>query len=497
MVLELNPLNLEAQSQISNNWKVITSNSLEPIQSRLVSHHGSLDRITSTLEESNSREWSKHPSEHIQKLAPVIVSLDRPKTAFFVPLNADVAISQPKANLPIPSKSASLPMDQVPFAAATNVSSTPFNSKSLPYNPDFSSEILPSSSINMSQERRVSQPNLHSVSHSALRRPSLPNSETSLPTRAGNTINNFWKSMYLEQLDQSNQSDGSLSSLPSNSCHPIISQEASIPSLQAKKPPTVHTVLFGKQKAMTQTPKQQPKIISISNSGYHAMNPIRNPTSSTTVVPTAKSNPFEYNADHSTKSLQSMVQGFSSSLPRHDLESLTSFMTAPQFQDSIVSSAADPDSLPFANSTRSSVTGPRPNPWEEEDGYKFDIAGEAKTSTTTKAFKEMMAQSGDEKKGTITKLFRNAFRSMSELAKDTSHSNSSPPDQASIRTSISKVSNQMDSLLRNTQSRVIGPRDLDQSLPMNSKSNQSNFVDHDLDISQSRSRVQGSRPMPK
>ena len=63
----------------------------------------------------------------------------------------------------------------------------------------------------MSQERRVSQPNLHSVSHSAMRRPSLPNSETSLPTRAGNTINNFWKSMYLEQLDQSNQSDGSLS----------------------------------------------------------------------------------------------------------------------------------------------------------------------------------------------------------------------------------------------------------------------------------------------
>ena len=156
---------------------------------------------------------------------------------------------------------------------------------------------------------------------------------------------------------------------------------------------------------------------------------------------------------------------FSASLDSFDgnvrsQSSTDSFATARQYHsnvsltpDNLINPKHEIDDLSQSSSL---VRGPRPQPWDQVEFNDFNIDKDAKTSTTTKAFKKLM------KTDSISKMFKAAFPK-------------SVVEQEAI--------DQNHEISRNTTSRVIGSRVYETSLDQSR-----------ISQSQTTSRVRGSRP---
>ena len=309
---------------------------------------------------------------------------------------------------------------------------------------------------------------------------------TNLPVKPGNTINQFWKSMYMGQFDEtSNQ----------QSMNESLSQKNNVENAFDFNPPSSSTL---KKK------KQDSSLVKSSNN----------------------------NAEGSR-------------LARHDtIESIASYLTAPSYleKESLNKQEETVDdfhSISSHSTTRSSmVQGSRPAPWKDSasnldtssdslslkhgETFHFNIEKDAKTSTTTKAFKGLMRQASQSSNAStqdpasssnlsnFTKKIQNYWHSdpNSLIVDDPMKSYLSHSQPILIR-EISKIDISIDRVGSLSKSKVLGAREFPQEFVNDTQSTSStssltssaftveeNQKDQTYPTIRDKSKVKGSRPLP-
>lgn len=456
--------------------------------------------VPSSKKKSQSKQNAEPLDEYLHN------SSDRPQTAFQIPPPVAPAAEEP-----------SLAKQSVGFGgiavagrrASVSTLSTASSSSSL--------------SPSVAAARRNSQPSTTSsiLAASKIEKLNGATIETNLAVKPGNTINQFWKSMYMEQLeeDSSNKQQYVLSesfSRTKDAKSGVVS-----PSRQT---PTLATTLA--------SPKSSSDLVVASLSLSPSANMIH------------KSRPK--NLEHS-------------GLARHDtIDSIASYMTAPLYVEkysnlkSVTTDETEDDfqsAASYASSTRSSlIQGSRPAPWaasitsplslvaspslasagspnpesdslilEDERAFQFHLEREAKTSTTTKAFQNFMRSASQSSAPTpslsSSKIVNrsNTSTSFSSIAKqvqtywnnplESSAADSMASYQVSMAFSNFDISK--DRLESLSKSKVLGARDFPNDLHDRTASastantnTTASTINNTYTGNTTSSRLKGSRPMP-
>ncbi|KAJ3312697.1 hypothetical protein HDV04_002841 [Boothiomyces sp. JEL0838] len=232
--------------------------------------------------------------------------------------------------------------------------------------------------------------------------------ETSLNFQAGDTINKFWRSKFLEQQQVLNNtniqeptskaalddlildsySDNGNSILPTS----ILSNELTSESLNGSNPiitPYAHPNEYF-----------DPNVSTISSIDLSLLSNERSDASTPKLrntLPREKTPTGNYKLDDSI--LDQSMESNESSIFESKRNSSSDLPSLKHLENEIS----------IISSTRSSVQGPRPIPSDWENDFSFS-SKDPKTSTTDKSFLEMFANKSESKKGTMTEQFKNAFR---------------------------------------------------------------------------------------
>lgn len=463
---------IEVQPVLNTKWKIVAvSNSKsENLKPMPVSHQGSLAKITSSLSGDEDDDGNSDKKEE---------KLERPKTAFYIPeqkllMEQGEITAIPTRKNPFNSLPPPLPPRPATQTAPIFASSTNNNGINPPFSAAVQKSVVPqvlqpSTIQNLGKEKEIrlrKPPSLAKLeARKATQDDSKPtslqnvNTESSLPLRPGNTINQYWKKLYYDQAEQYSQQitptdmstsvSGQSSSVASRVGEPVLSSTTTAYKAQHMQPPEL----------VVPTPV-------IAKPQYE----IRTLSPKTSLPPTAINLPILENNISFADSLESFAQlDLSHDDASDSVGSSDSFATARQYQSA---TSLTPEYLISSNpessevsASHSVVQGPRPQPWDDVEFGDFNIDKDAKTSTTTKAFRNMM------KKDTISKIFKSAFQKNVVVPLENESYNQS----------------QLQDLSRNTNSRLLGSRVFveDQS-----------SLDHSNRTSQSHtsSRVRGPRP---
>ncbi|KAJ3270745.1 Chitin synthase, class 3 [Terramyces sp. JEL0728] len=233
--------------------------------------------------------------------------------------------------------------------------------------------------------------------------------ETSLNFQAGDTINKFWRSKFLEQQQGINttntqQEKVSRATLDDHILDELCDVDSSILPTSYISNELTNESLNGRNPIITPYahPNEyfDPNVSTISSIDVSVLSSERSGASTPKLrntLPREKNPTGNYRLDDSI--LDCSMESNDSSIFDSRRNSVADLPSLKHLENEIS----------IISSTRSSVQGPRPIPSDWDNEFSFS-SKDPKTSTTDKSFMEMFANKSESKKGTMTEQFKNAFR---------------------------------------------------------------------------------------